>query len=129
MQQIFALPTIGILQLLHFLPAFLLAFCDGLTTSSYLVESLNGSRILRAFQVLEFGPSSSCNMLRARRRRAIDGEKIQGPRAEEGNIKTGQKIQASRNRSTQNQIHPDFTTLNLHCLNIKNIGFIAPFEA
>ena len=61
-----------------------------LTTSSYLKGSLNGSHILRAFQVLKFGPPFSCNMLRARRRHAIDGEKTQGPRVEEAKMKTGQ---------------------------------------
>ena len=95
-----------------------------LTTSSYLGGSLNGSHILRAFQVLKFGPPFSCNMLRATRRHAIDGEETQGPRAGEAKMKTGQ------NPSVKEQKHAKPNSPRLHnikfahiCLDMKNIGF------
>ena len=101
-----------------------------LTTSSYLGGSLNGSHILRAFQVLKFGPPFSCNMLRARRRHAIDGEETQGPRAGEAKMKTGQ------NPSVKEQKHAKPNSPRLHnikfahiCPDMKNIGFTATSEA
>ena len=131
MPQIFArYGAARVLQLSHFLARVLACVLRRLTTSSYLGGSLNGSHILRAFQVLKFGPPFSCNMLRATRRHAIDGEEIQGPRAGEAKMKTGQ------NPSVKEQKHAKPNSPRLHnikfahiCLDMKNIGFTATSEA
>ena len=131
MQQIFARYGVArVLQLSHFFARVLACVLRRLTTSSYLGGSLNGSHILPAFQVLKFGPPFSCNMLRARRRHAIDGEETQGPRAGEAKMKTGQ------NPSVKEQKHAKPNSPRLHnikfahiCPDMKNIGFTATSEA
>ena len=131
MQQIFARYGVArVLQLSHFFARVLACVLRRLTASSYLGGSLNGSHILRAFQVLKFGPPFSCNMLRARRRHAIDGEETQGPRAGEAKMKTGQ------NPSVKEQKHAKPNSPRLHnikfahiCPDMKNIGFTATSEA
>ena len=131
MQQIFARYGVArVLQLSHLFARVLACVLRRLTTSSYLGGSLNGSHILRAFQVLKFGPPFSCNMLRARRRHAIDGEETQGPRAGEAKMKTGQ------NPSVKEQKHAKPNSPRLHnikfahiCPDMKNIGFTATSEA
>ena len=104
-----------VLQLSHFLRASLLL--RRLTTSSYLGESLNGSHILRAFQILKFGPSFSCNMLRARRRHAIDGDpgaKSRRSKDENGAKSERQGTEARKTEFTQTLQHQICTYMSRH---------------
>ena len=108
-----------VLQLSHFFARVLACVLRRLTTSSYLGGSLNGSHILRAFQVLKFGPPFSCNMLRARRRHAIDGEETQGPCSRRSKDENGAKserqgTEARKTEFTQTSQHQICTYMSRH---------------
>ena len=90
-----------------------------------------GGHILRAFQAPKFGPSFTCNMLRATRRHAIDGEKTQA-KSRRSKDENG----AKHKRQERNQKHAKPSSPRLHnikfahiCLDMKKIGFTATSEA